>query len=176
MDIDLSDAAVRSGLVGSTLRPVTLDNGKIDRSKTLFLEGLKLARRGATPQEIVATLRDLDESQGFQKYSRRRDGGIKAYTAIAQAVASPKADGIPGGEMSWDEITQLVGSGQSHPFYYTPDVRISVKGNSIDLTLIRTNPGNLSYGKRVVNSFPPLKGNPWRPAPSFGMSTAIRCT
>jgi hypothetical protein len=84
LDIELSETAVRSDLIGNTLRSVTLEDGRIDRSKTLFTAGLKLGRQGATREEIVATLRELDENQGFRKYSRRRDGGLKDYTAIAQ--------------------------------------------------------------------------------------------
>ena len=92
IDLDLASATIRSDLISGTVRPLTLDDGRIDRSKTLFVAGLKLANRGATPEEIIATLRDLDENQGFKKYSRRRDGGLKPYSSIAQAVTALKPD------------------------------------------------------------------------------------
>ena len=86
IDLDLPKTSPRIDLMGGSVRPVALDDGRIDRSKTLFLTGLDLADRGASLEEIVATLREADENSGFRKYSRRRDGGRRAYTAIAQAA------------------------------------------------------------------------------------------
>jgi hypothetical protein len=90
IDLDLSKASPRIDLMGGSVRPVALDDGRIDRSKTLFLTGLDLADRGASLEEIVATLREADENSGFRKYSRRRDGGLRAYTAIAQAAMASR--------------------------------------------------------------------------------------
>jgi hypothetical protein len=92
VDVDFSNAPPRIDLIGRSVRPVYLDDGRIDRSKTILIAGLKLGRQGATKEEIVASLRELDESQGLRKYSRRRDGGLKAYAAIAQKATAPKPD------------------------------------------------------------------------------------
>ena len=80
--IAASPAPVRSDLVFGTLeewwsgrKARTLEDGRVDRSLTLFTIGHLLAKRGASPEEIVSALRDCDEAFGFYKYSRRRDRG-----------------------------------------------------------------------------------------------------
>jgi len=66
---------------------VSLPGGGVDRSATLFRLGQLLAAQGSSGPEIVSALRDRDEALGYRKYSRRRDGGIKQYSAIARAVS-----------------------------------------------------------------------------------------
>jgi len=58
----------------------------VDRSTTLFRIGAILARRGYDEQTIVSALNERDISLGYNKFSRRADGGIRAYTDIATKV------------------------------------------------------------------------------------------
>jgi hypothetical protein len=97
IDVDLRTVQLRPELLRGTLqewwhgeRAATHDDGTTDRSLTLFMIGLRLARQGASPKEIVSALRDRDEALGFYKYSRRKGGGIKEYTAIAQAAMASR--------------------------------------------------------------------------------------
>jgi hypothetical protein len=55
--------------------PVLMDDGTVDRSKTLRTIAFALARAGASARTVAEALRERDESLGFHKASRRRDGG-----------------------------------------------------------------------------------------------------
>jgi hypothetical protein len=81
------------------------------------MAGLKLGHRGATPDEIVATLRDLDESSGFNKYSKRRDGGLKAYASIAQAAVQPRKSSAES-ELTWEQVESAVADDPIGEPYY----------------------------------------------------------
>jgi hypothetical protein len=116
IELDLEEVQLRPGLVKGTLqewwageRAATQGDGTVDRSLTLFIIGKLLARQGATPAEIVTALRDRDESLGYFKYSQRKDGGIKEYSAIAGTVTAA-TEGAASGELSWEEIAAEVGS------------------------------------------------------------------
>jgi hypothetical protein len=111
VDVDFTAVELRPGLVGGTLeewwngdRCAAHDDGSTDRSLTLFIIGKLMAKRGATAEEIVAGLRDRDEELGLLKYSRRKDGGVKEYSAIAQAISTPASD------LSWEEVQAAVGA------------------------------------------------------------------
>ena len=58
----------------------------VDRSTTLFRLGSILAKRGYDESTIVAALHERDIALGYNKFSRRADGGIRAYTDIATKV------------------------------------------------------------------------------------------
>jgi hypothetical protein len=62
---------------------------KIDRSRTLFLAGAICWNHGMSRQEVAATVRELDRSLGFNKYSTRRNGDIE-YERIARKVTVQK--------------------------------------------------------------------------------------
>ena len=58
----------------------------VDRSTTLFRIGAILARRGYDESTIISALQERDINLGYNKFSRRADGGIKAYADIAEKV------------------------------------------------------------------------------------------
>ena len=58
----------------------------VDRSTTLFRIGAILARRGYDESTIISALKERDINLGYNKFSRRADGGIKAYADIAEKV------------------------------------------------------------------------------------------
>lgn len=64
-------------------------DGRTDRSLTLFTLGRLLSKTGLDGPSIVRALADRDEALGYKKYSQRKDGGIQAYTGIAQKVLAP---------------------------------------------------------------------------------------
>jgi hypothetical protein len=109
IDVDFNEVELRPGLVKGALaewwngdRAAPHEDGSTDRSLTLFIIGKLLANQGATVEEIISGLRDRDEALGFFKYSQRKDGGVKEYSAIAQAVS------IPASDLSWEEIEAAV--------------------------------------------------------------------
>jgi hypothetical protein len=129
VDVDFGSVELRPELLSGTLeqywngeKTVTLEDGQTNRSLTLFIIGLLLARQGATPEEIVSHLRDRDEALGFHKYSQRRDGGRKAYSDIARKVNSscyPKGDTKvnEADALTWDGMQQAAAHCQPEPFY-----------------------------------------------------------
>jgi hypothetical protein len=58
----------------------------VDRSTTLFRLGAILAKRGYDEPTIVAALHERDIALGYNKFSRRADGGMRGYTDIATKV------------------------------------------------------------------------------------------
>lgn len=103
VDVDFTTVELRPGLVGGTLaewwngeRCAAHDDGSTDRSLSLFIIGRLLAKQGATVGEIISGLRDRDEGLAFFKYSQRKDGGTKEYTAIARKVLhAVQSESIP---------------------------------------------------------------------------------
>ncbi len=67
-------------------RMKTLEDGRVDRSATLYAIGYRLALGGAGFRTIVDALRDRDSALGLRKYVDRRDGGEKEYERIADKV------------------------------------------------------------------------------------------
>jgi hypothetical protein len=129
-------------------RFATLADGQVDRSLTLFNIGRLLEKVGATEGEIAATLRDRDEALGYFKYCRRRDGGVKQYTTIAQAVTSGRA-ALPGGALAWGQIVDAVGK------HHDPQSYLGLKVN-----VPNTVSGNLStYRKEDIPFKSRKKGN-----------------
>ena len=59
------------------------EDGKLDRSASLFMLGLALAEAGASEGAIADALRERDVSLGWAKYAGRSDGDIR-YAEIAQ--------------------------------------------------------------------------------------------
>jgi len=112
--IDISPDLARLDLTSSD--EVLIGGERLDRSLTLFLEGSRLARAGATALEIIATLREIDETRGYFKYSRRRDGGAKEYSAIAERAVQQR-DTAPGSEFTFNEIAAMLGGGIAEPFH-----------------------------------------------------------
>ena len=58
----------------------------VDRSTTLFRLGTILAKRGYDEPTIIAALHERDVALGYNKFARRADGGIRAYSDIATKV------------------------------------------------------------------------------------------
>jgi Bifunctional DNA primase/polymerase, N-terminal len=116
LDVDLEATRLRPGMIEGAIEEwwngeasATHDDGTTDRSRTLFIIGKLLAKQGATPEEIVSSLRDRDESLGFYKYSRRKDGGRKAYSAIAQRVTVQREETTPPDEEEEDVPNKATG-------------------------------------------------------------------
>ena len=113
-EINHEQVELRPELIKGTLqewwdgeRAATRDDGTVDRSLTLCIIGNMLARRSATPAEIVSALRDRDEALGFYKYSSRKDGGLKAYSDIAE-TATATTGGATKRELTWEEVEAAV--------------------------------------------------------------------
>lgn len=66
-------------------------DGTVDRSETLWAIAKDLAHAGATTSTIAAALANRDRKLGYEKYSRRRDGGTGAYQETAER-ATREAD------------------------------------------------------------------------------------
>jgi hypothetical protein len=76
-------------------RVVRKEDGKVDRSRTLYALACLLARAGATARTVAAALAERDRSLGLHKYSDRRDGGELEYQRIARrAVAAGAASSV----------------------------------------------------------------------------------
>ena len=78
-------------------RMVCKEDGKVDRSRTLYALACLLARAGATARTVAAALAERDRSLGLHKYTDRRDGGELEYQriarrAVAAGAASPVAE------------------------------------------------------------------------------------
>jgi len=91
-----------------------------DRSTALYAEGVRLFQSGASPEDVVATLQEIDIDRGYNKYSKRFDGGIKEYTRIANKAGEyvKKEDD----HFSIDEIRGMLGKALPKAFHkpYTP--------------------------------------------------------
>jgi len=143
---------------------VKFPSGDIDRSKTLFTLGLKLAQSGMSAGQIVAALRDRDAALGYDKYWKRPDGGLKELTNIAakattngQRLEDYPADATE--ELTFDEMEATLGQGLP-AYLFNPGIEASpatkraairarvsnkVKGNpGYPLYLIRHTPSKTS--------------------------------
>lgn len=107
-DLDVSNAIPRLDLLAAG--DVALhDDGTLDRSRSLFIQGLRMAQKGATAEEIALTLAEIDRASGYEKYTYRRDARQR-YDAIAKKVSSA---GVRRSGLSWDEVVEAVGQNPS---------------------------------------------------------------
>jgi len=108
-DVDDDEPPVRLDAAGLAAwrgeRMVCKEDGKVDRSRTLYALACLLARAGATARTVAAALAERDRSLGLHKYTDRRDGGELEYQRIARrAVAAGAASPI--------EEPPMAGTGQ----------------------------------------------------------------
>ena len=122
---------------------VETSKGTADRSATLVAIARMLAATGAKPAEIVVALRDRDENLGYYKYSRRRDGGAKAYTAIASLAVNPNRQPQntlqnykPGGIPSAPEWLTYDNDVFENEIPYLPDQPLAASGHPESPTAI----------------------------------------
>ena len=92
IDANSLDAASQQWWTGQAAK---MAGANIDRSTTLFRIGLILASRGHSEQAIISALNERDIVLGYNKFSKRKDGGLRGYTDIAVKALTHVRDNPP---------------------------------------------------------------------------------